>query len=42
MKNDSSNLTTADEAITFLVKQGIFDFFDTRCRRPDPFLMASD
>lgn len=26
MTNDSSNLTTADEAITFLVNQGIFDF----------------
>ena len=26
MTNDSSNLTTADEAITFLVNQGIYDF----------------
>ena len=28
MTNDSSNLTTADEAITFLVNQGIYDFCD--------------
>ena len=43
MTNDSSNLTTADEAITFLVNQGIFDFCEfqhyTRCRRHYPFLV---
>ena len=42
MKNDSSNLTTADETITFLVNQGIFDFCEfqhyTRCRRHYPLL----